>query len=223
MITPPPPFDDAQAAIAEWLFRQECKFLAGATDLKVIPSMISVPEVAFVGRSNVGKSSLVNALTGRKTLAKVSQTPGRTRQLNFFSLADKLLLVDLPGYGYASAPKHMVASWNNLIKGYLRGRASLSRVMLLIDARHGLKDVDKEVMEMLDDTAVSYQIIFTKRDKSSQAEMDINVSRLNDLALKHTALYPFYLTTSSKEDVGLKELRATLTAIATEHSATPLK
>src|SRR5512144_2992588 len=147
-----------------WLFAQTCRFVAGAAKLEQIP-VGPLPEVAFAGRSNVGKSSLVNALTGRRTLAKVSNTPGRTRQLNFFDLGGRLTLADLPGYGYARAPKEQVANWTRLVELYLVGRAPLRRALLLIDARHGLKETDERVMAMLDKAAVSYQVVLTKIDQ----------------------------------------------------------
>src|SRR5262249_1839425 len=148
---------------ARRLFAQECRFVAGAASLDRLPEPELV-EVAFAGRSNVGKSSLVNALTGRGALARASNTPGRTRQINFFRLDDALMLVDLPGYGYARAPKREIAAWTKLVDAYLRGRAPLRRLMLLVDARHGLKDSDRDLMKMLDAAAVSYQGVLTKID-----------------------------------------------------------
>ena len=156
--------DAADAAALEagrLLFAKACDFVAGADKLEVVPDA-TLPEIAFAGRSNVGKSSLINALTGRKTLARTSNTPGRTQQINFFRLGDRLTLVDLPGYGYARAAKTRIAAWTRLVNGYLKGRPGLRRVCLLIDARHGPKDVDREIMTMLDKAAVVYQVVLTK-------------------------------------------------------------
>ena len=162
--------DPAALEAGRLLFARECEFYNGSTKLETLPEAI-LPEVAFAGRSNVGKSSLVNVLTGRNTLARTSNTPGRTQQLNFFSLADRLTLVDMPGYGYAEAPKTEIARWTRLVDTYLRGRPSLRRVLLLIDARHGVKKTDEPVMKMLDEAAVSYQLVLTKADKLKPAEL----------------------------------------------------
>ncbi len=147
------------------LFARECRFVMGVAQLDGLPE-ITAPEVAFAGRSNVGKSSLVNALTGRRTLARTSHTPGRTREINFFLLGERLMLVDLPGYGYARASKTSIRDWTALVRGYLKGRPNLRRVCLLVDARHGFKDSDRAVMAALDEAAVSYQIVLTKIDKT---------------------------------------------------------
>jgi len=186
-----------------WLFAQECKFVIGAAALDQIPPF-DAPEIAFVGRSNVGKSSLINALTNRKTLVKVSNTPGRTQQLNFFNLAEKLMLVDLPGYGYAKESRSKVRVWQKLIKDYLRGRANLRRVCLLIDSRHGIKENDLEIMDMLDESAVPYQLIFTKIDKVKTPAQPI-------LTKPHAAMMSKVIYTSSEHKIGLEELRAELT------------
>ena len=170
---PGTPEDDAAALLLEagrLLFAKECRFVAGAADMATLPTD-ALPEVAFAGRSNVGKSSLVNALTGRKTLARTSDTPGRTQQLNFFELGERLMLVDLPGYGYAEAPKHLVKQWTRLIQDYLRGRPGLRRVLMLVDGRHGLKDTDRELMDMLDKAAVNYKLVLTKADKVKGADL----------------------------------------------------
>ena len=194
------------------LFAQACDFVAGAAALAQVPQT-RLPEVAFAGRSNVGKSSLLNALTGRKTLARVSNTPGRTRQINFFLLGARLMLADLPGYGFAAVSKSAVAEWTELISAYLRGRPNLRRVMILIDARHGLKDSDHAVMDMLDGAAVSYQIALTKIDKVPDAlraaALDAVVASLH----KHTACHPDILVTSAAAGEGIGELRARLAAL----------
>ncbi len=190
-----------------WLFAQECKFIAGAATLDIIPPM-NTQEVAFVGRSNVGKSSLVNALTGRKTLARISHTPGRTAQLNFFLLGDRLTLVDLPGYGYAKVSKKTMNEWDRLIKGYLMGRAQLRRVCLLIDARHGIKTTDIDIMDLLDDAGVSYQIILTKADKATQTDIANIIAHVQTLFSQHPALYPDVIATSSRDRIGVSELQA---------------
>ncbi|HLJ63280.1 MAG TPA: ribosome biogenesis GTP-binding protein YihA/YsxC [Stellaceae bacterium] len=195
------------------LFARECRFIAGATTIGALPPD-SLPEVAFAGRSNVGKSSLINALTGRTTLARISRTPGRTRQLNFFDLGQRLMLVDLPGYGFAEAPKHEIASWTELTLLYLKGRASLRRTLLLIDARHGLKDTDEPLMEQLDRAAVSFQLVFTKIDKVSEAAL----SRLEETTARalsaHVAAHPVILRTSAHDGLGIAPLRADLAALA---------
>ena len=160
----------AARAFGRWLFAQECEFINGSTTLDTLPPD-DLPEIAFAGRSNVGKSSLINALTGRKTLARTSHTPARTQQINFFRLGGRLMLVDLPGYGYADAPKTEIRRWTQLVNTYLKGRTRLRRVCLLIDGRHGLKAVDEPVMRMLDGAAVSYQVVLTKTDKLRNAEL----------------------------------------------------
>jgi GTP-binding protein len=195
-----------------WLFAQECRFVAGVAKLEQIPAD-TLPEVAFAGRSNVGKSSLINALTGRKTLAKVSNTPGRTRQLNFFDLAGRLMLADLPGYGYARASKEQVASWTRLVELYLVGRAPLRRALVLIDARHGLKDVDRRVMTMLDKAAISYQAVLTKVDQLGPAQLAERVADVAGELTEHTAAHPEMLATSAEKGIGIPELRATLAAL----------
>ena len=191
------------------LFAQPCEFLISAVQQGQLPSA-SRPEVAFAGRSNVGKSSLVNALTGRKTLAKTSATPGRTRQLNLFDLAGLLYLVDLPGYGYAKAPKSEIAVWQGLTLDYLKGRPNLRRVLLLVDSRHGLKPPDLEVMKLLDQAAVSYQIVLTKADKLKPSERETRVRELENGIRNRPAAYPEVLLTSASKGDGVPLLRASI-------------
>lgn len=195
------------------LFRKPCDFVIGATDLSLVPNS-RLPEVAFIGRSNVGKSSLINALTGRKSLARTSNTPGRTQQLNFFNLNKQLMLVDLPGYGYAKASKKDIAQWTQLIGDYLRSRQELHRVLVLIDARHGLKPSDHEMMEMLDIHAVSYQLVLTKRDKIKQSESDAVIVSVKEAMQNHPAMFPQVIMTSSVKGEGLRELQDELASIA---------
>ncbi|CAO3418015.1 ribosome biogenesis GTP-binding protein YihA/YsxC [Azospirillum doebereinerae] len=208
-------FDEAALETGRLLFAKECDFVWGADKLEQLPEA-DLPEVAFAGRSNVGKSSLVNALTGRKTLARTSNTPGRTQQLNFFNLGNRLKLVDMPGYGYAKESKEKVAAWNDMVKRFLRGRVTLRRALVLIDARHGLKPNDEEIMEMLDRTAVSYVVVLTKMDKVKSNELDA-VRRATEAALKkHPAAFPDIHVTSSEKNVGIAELRASLAQLAAE-------
>ena len=189
------------------LFNQKCDFVLSVANLKQLPADDLV-EVAFAGRSNVGKSSLINALFGQKKLAKTSSTPGRTQQLNYFNLANQLYVVDLPGYGFAKAPKDVVKNWQNLINMYLVGRASLRRVFLLIDARHGIKKIDEEIMDMLDKAAVTYQIVLTKIDKISTKELEKIITDTNAQISKHTAAHVNVLKTSSEKNLFLDELKA---------------
>jgi len=195
------------------LFAQRCDFVLGATDMSQVPET-ELPEISFAGRSNVGKSSLINALTGRNTLARTSNTPGRTRQVNFFNLGGRLMLSDLPGYGYARAPKTEIAEWTALIEDYLRGRAGLRRVCLLTDARHGLKQTDRQVMALLDQAAVTYQVVLTKCDKVKTGPLQDRIeSTLAELA-GHTAAYPEIAATSARKGDGIAELRAELATLA---------
>ena len=173
-----------------------------------------MPEIAFAGRSNVGKSSLVNALTGRKTLARTSNTPGRTQQLNFFNLGNRLMIVDLPGYGYARVSKTTVEAWNRTLRQFLKGRAVLQRVLLLIDSRHGLKNTDREMMDMLDQAAVSYQVILTKIDKCKSQELEAIMAKTEAELRKHVAAHPVIVSTSADKGTGISELRAGLAALA---------
>ena len=202
-------FDPMEIEQGRHLFSQECKFFHGTDTLRNLPQA-SLPEVAFVGRSNVGKSSLINAMTGRNSLARTSSTPGRTQQLNFFNLGDKIIIVDLPGYGYAKVSKAQVARWTNTMKAFLRGRAPLRRICLLIDARRGLKDVDREMMDLMDSAAVVYQFVFTKVDKTSEKELRQNISVTKEELKKRPAAFPVLIQTSAQAKTGLKELRASL-------------
>src|SRR5579864_5319582 len=195
------------------LFARECRFVAGAADEGALPGE-TLPEIAFLGRSNVGKSSLVNALTGRRMLARTSNTPGRTRQLNFFALDDRLMLVDLPGYGYAAASKSAVAGWTRLTQRYLRGRASLRRVCLLIDARHGIKEPDRPIMQMCDASGLSYQVVLTKIDKLAAAGRAAIAEAVAAELATHSAAHPEIHLTSAEKALGIAALRATIAAFA---------
>jgi GTP-binding protein len=210
-----PEFTSADLAHGEALFRGPCTFVKGVVSVADLPKD-GRAEVAFAGRSNVGKSSLINALTGRKALARVSVTPGRTRELNFFELgADgALYLVDLPGYGYARASKAEVKGWTRLIGDYLKRRRELKRVFLLIDARHGLKPNDRETMTLLDEGAVSYQAVLTKADKPKASELAAVQDNVASELAKHPAAHPQVLTTSARMGAGLEELRAAIAALA---------
>jgi len=205
--------EEAELAVARKLFAGPCDFIWGTGDINSLPPQ-GAPEVAFVGRSNAGKSSLINALTNRKTLARVSHTPGRTREINFFKLGEKLMLADLPGYGYAKASKAMTAEWQKLIFAYLRGRASLRRVVLLIDARRGVLDLDEEVMKLLDEAAVSYSLALTKIDKLKPEEAAAVVAEADIAARKHTAAFPQICATSAHKGLGLDPLKLQLAALA---------
>ena len=195
------------------LFAQECRFTMAVAKLQQLPPL-GLPEVAFCGRSNVGKSSLVNALTGRNTLARTSNTPGRTQQLIFFELGQRLTLVDLPGYGYAKVSKSMVESWTRLLRAYLKGRVTLRRACVLIDARHGMKPGDAEIMAMLDQAAVPYQIVLTKADKVKRAELERRVADTTAALKAHPAAFPDILATSARDGIGIAELRARLAELA---------
>lgn len=195
------------------LFAQSCDFLWGAEREDALPAP-TLPEVAFAGRSNVGKSSLINALTSRHQLARVSHTPGRTQQINFFSLGGRLCLVDLPGYGFAAVSRRKVAGWQDLIGIYLRGRVPLRRVCVLVDGRHGLKPSDNAVMAMLDEAAVPYQIILTKADDVAREDLAEREQEIVKSLKKHPAAFPSVLATSSRTGLGMEALRASLAALA---------
>jgi GTP-binding protein len=202
--TPPSPTD-----YPRWLFAQECKFVTAADNPDALPDL-DLPEIAFAGRSNVGKSSLINALLNRNSLARTSHTPGRTQQLNFFGLADKCYIVDMPGYGYAAVSKTKLKVFSQLIQNYLKGRVALKRVFLLIDSRHGFKPPDLEAMEMMDKAAVSYQIVLTKADKTPALNLEALITNMIAALKKHPAAFPSPLVTSSTKGEGLADLRATI-------------
>jgi GTP-binding protein len=192
----------------------QCEFIAGADNEAALPHL-SLPEIAFAGRSNVGKSSLINAVVGRKALARTSQTPGRTRQLNFFRIEDAFILVDLPGYGYAKVSRTEARNWTGLTKDYLCGRPTLRRVFLLLDARRDAPNPDDiEWMEMLDASAVAYELVLTKTDKASESHLNMRVEQLREVARKHPAALPEPRVTSSEKGHGIKELRTELLLIS---------
>lgn len=193
------------------LFSGRVEFLLSAPELKFLPEP-TVPEIAFCGRSNVGKSSLLNALTGRRAIARTSVTPGRTQELNFFEVGDPTLfrLVDMPGYGFAKAPVKVVERWRQLVRTYLKGRDVLHRTLVLVDSRHGLKDVDREMMKMLDETAVGYRLVLTKADKIKASELAAVRDATAAEARKHPAAHPTLHVTSSEKGMGIAELRVAL-------------
>ena len=217
-VKPPTPalaFTTSEIGAGRRLFAPEWRFVSAAGSAVSLPSMKG-DEIAFVGRSNVGKSSLINALTNRNSLARTSHTPGRTQELVFFAADDHLTLVDMPGYGYAAAPKAKVAAWTALIHTYLRGRANLKRVYVLVDARRGLTAADDEVLETLDTAAVSYQIVFTKADEVKASELAACLDATGAALRKHPAAFPETLVTSARSGAGIPELRAAIARLLAE-------
>jgi GTP-binding protein len=210
---------DSDADLAERarkLFAGPIEFLKSAPGLQFLPDPVA-PEIAFAGRSNVGKSSLLNALTNRNGLARTSNPPGRTQELNFFEVGEPLhlRLVDMPGYGFAEAPKDLVRRWRHLVNDYLRGRAVLKRTLVLVDSRHGLKPPDREMMDMLDSSAVNYQVVLTKADKVKAADLAETLRRVSDETRVHPAAHPAIFTTSSETGSGIAELRTAILEAAT--------
>lgn len=203
--------DEAALEVGRKLFAGETEFLKGVVAMDGLPPADRV-EVCFAGRSNVGKSSLINALTGRKGLARASNTPGRTQEINFFTAAD-IYVVDLPGYGFANAPLAVVEKWQRLLKNYLQGRQTLRRVFVLIDARHGAKSVDEEIMTLLDRSAVTFQVVMTKIDKVKGQDLDAALDRTRAALAKHPAAFPELLLTSSEKGTGIATLRAIIAGI----------
>ncbi|MEO5773228.1 MAG: ribosome biogenesis GTP-binding protein YihA/YsxC [Sphingomicrobium sp.] len=208
--------DEDLAERARKLFAGPIEFLKSAPGLQFLPEP-DVPEISFAGRSNVGKSSLLNALTNRNKLARTSNTPGRTQELNFFDVGEppQIRLVDMPGYGFAEAPKDMVKRWRFLVNDYLRGRQVLKRALVLVDSRHGLKAVDHEIMTMLDEAAVSYHLVLTKGDKIKPTQLDTVLEETATAAAKHPAAHPRLFTTSSETGSGMAELRTAILEAAT--------
>ena len=213
------PFPLAEDADEISLEKGRLLFARGADFVKGVVAMDGLPpadrlEICFAGRSNVGKSSLINALTGRKNLARASNTPGRTQEINFFALGESHYVVDLPGYGYAEAPVAVVEKWQKLLKAYLSGRVSLRRAFVLIDTRHGIKAVDDEIMTLLDQSAVTFQVVMTKADKVKEAERDRILAQVRKALSKHPAAYPELLMTSSEKGWGIENLRAMIAGLA---------
>jgi GTP-binding protein len=211
------PFTASELEAGRKLFAGDWRFVAAAGSFAALPPMRGV-EIAFAGRSNVGKSSLINALTGRNALARTSHTPGRTQELIFFAGAPPLMLVDMPGYGYAAASKSKVKTWTRLIHAFLAGRASLARVYLLIDARHGLKSTDDAIMTTLDQAAVNYQVVLTKADQVPAADLDARVAATGAALAKRAAAFPQVLATSARSGAGLPELRAAIARLRDERT-----
>lgn len=204
--------DEAQRERGRMLFAGGADFLKGVVAMDGLPPA-DRPEVCFAGRSNVGKSTLINALTGRKALARASNTPGRTQEINFFTLGEDHYLVDLPGYGYANAPVDVVAKWQRLLKNYLSGRASLRRAFVLIDARHGVKKVDEEIMSLLDTSAVTFQCVLTKADKVKEADREKVLAQVRSRLATHPAAFPEIVMTSSEKGQGIDTLRAIIAGL----------
>lgn len=207
------PVDAEALEFGRKLFERECRFVAGANSMDILPDP-DLTEIAFAGRSNVGKSTLINALTRHNALARTSRTPGRTQQINFFQLGTELMLVDLPGYGYARASKEKIGNWTALIHAYLLGRPNLRRLCLLIDARHGIKKTDEALMAELDTAAVVYQIVLTKADKVSAKNLDGLINKIEALFPEHPAAFPTIIATSARDGIGLEALRASLATLA---------
>ncbi len=210
-------FSDAEIEGGRRLFAGEWNFLSAASSLASLPRMAG-PEIAFAGRSNVGKSSLINALTGRRALARTSNTPGRTQELIFFGGPGRLVLVDMPGYGYAAAAKSKVAAWTTLIHDYLRGRATLARVYVLVDARHGLKEVDGVILDTLGEAAVSHEIVLTKCDQVSETALAERIEALKAAMRKRPAAYPDLIATSARTGAGIAQLRAAIARLLAERA-----
>jgi GTP-binding protein len=208
-------FSKAEIEAGRRLFAGEWDFLSAASSLDSLPPTAG-PEIAFAGRSNVGKSSLINGLTGRKALARTSNTPGRTQELIFFRGADRLMLVDMPGYGYAATAKSKVAAWTRLIHDYLRGRATLARVYVLIDARHGLKDTDDSILDALGKAAVSHEIVLTKCDQVGETELAERIETVTAAMRKRPAAFPDLIATSSHTGAGMEQLRAAIARLLAE-------
>jgi len=201
--------DESKKEQGRLLFSKETSFVKGVVDMQGLPNPDKI-EVCFSGRSNVGKSSLINALTGRKGLARASNTPGRTQEINFFSIPENHYLVDLPGYGYANAPIKVVEKWQNLLKQYLAGRQSLRRAFVLVDGRHGVKKVDTEIMSMLDSSAVTFQVVLTKLDKVKEKDLENILDQVRSNLQKHPAAFPEIILTSSEKGWGIQTLRSVI-------------
>jgi GTP-binding protein len=204
--------DDAAREAGRLLFAGPVDFVKGVVAMSGLPPADRM-EVCFAGRSNVGKSSLINALTGRKSLARASNTPGRTQEINYFALGDTRYMVDLPGYGYAEAPVAVVAKWQALLRAYLAGRQTLRRAFVLIDTRHGVKDVDEEILTLLDRSALAFQVVMTKADKVSAATRDANIEQVRAALAKHPAAFPELVVTSSEKGDGIETLRAIIATL----------
>lgn len=197
------------------LFRQHCEFIAGAAGIESLPG-VTLPEIAFIGRSNVGKSSLINALVGHKALARTSQNPGATKQLNFFSVGDRLMLVDMPGYGFARVSKQKKGEWDGMIRSYLGGRPSLKRICVLIDARRGVMPPDEEFMTLIDESAVIFQIVLTKIDTLSEREVTTLLPNIEKTIKSHVAAHPLIIATSAETKQGIEALQEQLLPFAKE-------
>jgi GTP-binding protein len=205
--------DDAACEAGRLLFARGADFLKGVVAMDGLPPADRI-EICFAGRSNVGKSTLINALTGRRTLARASNTPGRTQEINFFTLGEAFYLVDLPGYGFAEAPVRIVAGWQRLLKAYLAGRATLRRAFVLIDTRHGVKAVDEEILSLLDRAAVTFQVVLTKADKVKAPDREKVLDQVRAALARHPAAYPEIVMTSSETGDGIETLRAIIAGIA---------